>query len=131
MARLSNRKKSMIQNLRKARGVAEIINVDSEDLTVVDVQPVEIVEETTVQSVNFILKDDEISRKTPFSRGLKYTVRHQRKLNQKNREMASGRANISSYFNVATPVAEEAPAATEMETMQAAYDNGYGINTKT
>ncbi|KAI9267653.1 hypothetical protein EDC94DRAFT_657265 [Helicostylum pulchrum] len=63
MARLSNRKKSMIQILRKARGVAEIINVDSEDLTVVDVQPVDTVEETTVQSVNSILKDDEISRK--------------------------------------------------------------------
>ncbi|KAI9260037.1 hypothetical protein EDC94DRAFT_660337 [Helicostylum pulchrum] len=91
MAELSNRKKSMIQNLRKARDVAKIINVDN-------IQPVEIVEETTVQSVNSTLKDNGISRKTPFSRGLEYTARYQ------------------------PTITEEEPSVSELEKLKNAYE---------
>lgn len=88
MGRISNNKKICIQNLRKARAAPGLVRVESEGLIVTDDQQVEVVEETIAQSINSTLKDNGVNRKKPFSRGLEYSSLHQRKLKQKNREMA-------------------------------------------
>jgi hypothetical protein len=122
MGRLSNRKKSRLENLRKARGIVELVSVENESLTTTDTQIIEI-EETAIESVNSKLKDNSIGKRDAFSRGLMYSARHQRKLKQKNREMASGSAKISSYFSsVETVVMEEPPVESELEKLKTAYD---------
>lgn len=78
--------------------------------------------EKTVQP--FQLKKDGDNQKQAFSRGLGYSARYQRKLKQKNREMAEGSAKISNYFSAinSQPVPESIQIESEADQLKAAYD---------
>lgn len=86
--------------------------------------------DTTVEEQNEVpdvvmmdLQDNSgANKKKLYSRGLQYSDRYQRKLNQKNREMAKGSAKISSYFFSQTqPVVEEIQVESELDKIKAAY----------
>ncbi|KAG2228871.1 hypothetical protein INT48_006753, partial [Thamnidium elegans] len=77
------------------------------DISSVNDEPVQIIDEAALQSINFKLKEDGVT-----------------KVEAENREMAKGSAKISSYFSsvTASSASEEAPVETEMQKLQAAYD---------
>ena len=124
MGRISNKKKAWVKNLRNVRNFPEQVTEQQSDISSVNDEPVQIIDEAALQSINFKLKEDGVSKREAFSRGLEYSARYQRKLKQKNREMAKGSAKISSYFSsvTASSASEEAPVETEMQKLQAAYD---------
>ncbi|GAA5813405.1 hypothetical protein MFLAVUS_006883 [Mucor flavus] len=93
-----------MKNLRNVRTFPERVT------SPVSEQTIQIIDEAALQSINFKLKEDRVIKRKAFSRELEYSDRYQRKLKQKNREMAKGSAKISS------------PVQTEMQKLQAAYD---------
>ncbi|MBM6388154.1 MAG: hypothetical protein JSY10_30135 [Paenibacillus sp.] len=113
-----------MKNLRNVRNFPEQVTEQQSDISSVNDEPVQIIDEAALQSINFKLKEDGVSKREAFSRGFEYSARYQRKLKQKNREMAKGSAKISSYFSsvTASSASEEAPVETEMQKLQAAYD---------
>lgn len=123
MGRISNKNKAWMKNLCNVRTFPERVTEEQSDTSPVSEQTVQIIDEAALQSINFKLKEDRVIERKAFSRGLEYSDRYQRKLKQKNREMAKGSAKISSYLDSvsASPVLE-APVQTEMRKLQAAYD---------
>ncbi|GAA5809711.1 hypothetical protein MFLAVUS_003124 [Mucor flavus] len=93
-----------MKNLRNVRTFPERVTSPVSEKTV------QIIDEAALQSLNFKLKEDRVIKRKAFSRGLEYSDRYQKKLKQKNREMAKGSAKISSLVQ------------TEMQKLQAAYD---------
>ncbi|GAA5809207.1 hypothetical protein MFLAVUS_002612 [Mucor flavus] len=112
-----------MKNLRSARTSPELATEQqSGTSSVVSDQSTQIMEET-VQP--FQLKKDGDNQKQAFSRGLEYSVTYQRKLKQKNREMAKGSAKISNYFSAinSQPVPESIQIESEAGQLKATYDS--------
>lgn len=122
MGRLSNRKKTLMKNLRNVSVPSKPIVKKKETVPVVNDQSAVAIVGQIAQPDELKLKDTGADKKGFNFRGLVYSDRHQRKLNQKNREMAKGSAKISSYFSSAKPITEEVPVVSEMDKIQKAYE---------
>ena len=105
MGRMSLKKRTGLKNLKSKRVVNESSAVEQN--VNLPVKENNVTEAVTTQSAISELKDKRSDKEEAFSRGLLYSERYQRKLNQRNREMAEGSAKITSYFSATKPAAEE------------------------